>query len=76
MKFKTGDRVRIVKIEDIKRYYGGYVLGDVGTIVLMNSSNMDYIVKFDRLEETYPEIANWFVPEAWLELDNRLVKYE
>lgn len=74
-KFKIGDRVQVVKIDDMTYYSDAlYQIGDVGKILFV-SSDGDYRVEFDRLiyEDHH---ASWWVLEHWLTLENPLIKWE
>lgn len=77
-KFKKGDNVRVIKIDDTE-FYGraNYEVGDIGTI--LTSSNTQelgncYKIHFDRLEDTYHPM--WWAKEDWLKPEKALIVCE
>lgn len=74
-KFKIGDRVQVVKIDDIIYYSDAlYSIDNVGKIVFV-SSDGDYRVEFNRLKREGKPSA-WWALEHWLEHENTLIKLE
>lgn len=69
-KFQNGDRVRVVKIDNMDYYDNAkYQIGDIGTIIKSDSNYMyeaEYCIDFDRLK-TVPGISEWFALEEWLQ---------
>lgn len=79
-KFKIGDRVRVIKIDNNK-FYGTakYKVGDVGTIVRCGftyTHGNDYLIEFDQLKKTGTRY-DWYALENWiLPVANILIKCE
>lgn len=77
-KFKVGDRVRVVKIDD-KAYYNGatYQVGDVGCVTYCGDCYKGhyYWVEFDRLK-MLSEYNTWSALEDWLVEVKSLITYE
>lgn len=80
-KFKVGDRVRVVKIDDYN-YYGNalYKIGDAGIITYCGrtfdkSHKNDYIIKFDRLKAIGKD-PEWCALEHWLEPELLVMVFE
>ena len=74
-KFKVGDRVRVVKIDDDDCYQPAtYNVGDVGTVIRVYE-NSDYgnvyKIHFDR-----PGCLDWWALESWLMRDKPLINCE
>lgn len=77
-KFKKGDRVRIVKIDD-KGYYGyaKYKIGDVGTVVGAKEKSEHgncYNIDFDNLK--YASRSKWWAKESWIQPEKALIVCE
>lgn len=77
-KFKIGDRVRVIKINDME-YYGlaTYEVGDVGTISMHRhgSNGIVYGIDFDDLMAS-GEDGCWWAKESWLKPENALILCE
>lgn len=80
-KFKVGDRVRVIKIDD-DDYYGAatYRVGDIGTIEYRSRTRPQgnyYCIRFDRLTQQN-QLDYWAALESWLVLvnQNRLITCE
>ena len=79
-KFKIGDRVRVIKIDNNK-YYGTarYKLGDIGTIIKCDSTHTygnDYRIEFDRLKQAGVRY-DWYALEKWIQpVENTLMTVE
>lgn len=67
MKFKIGDRVRVVRIDN-NTYYGNatYRAYDIGTIIEYDEFIGDYHIEFDRLKQ-HRQKCDWWAKEDWLE---------
>lgn len=74
-KFKVGDRVQVVEIDNMD-FYGRaiYHVGDVGTIDYIDE-NGDCRVDFDRLKLENRH-STWWAREYWLRLENQLMMFE
>ena len=84
-KFKKGDRVRVVKIDD-KGYYGyaKYKVGDVGTVVgavgtvvgakEKSKHGNRYNIDFDNLK--HARRSKWWAKESWIQPDKALIVCE
>lgn len=79
-KFKVGDRVRVIRIDN-KAYYGDatFKIGDVGTIRACSRAigcdQNDYVVIFDPLKANN-KAYEWWVLESWLVADNQVMVCE
>lgn len=79
-KFKVGDRVRVIKIDN-KTYYSEapYKIGDVGTVTFCGQAHSysanDYLIVFDRLNAEGKD-PKWCALEHWLEPENQLIVCE
>lgn len=79
-KFKIGDRVRVIKIDNQDYYCTAlYKVGDVGTIEHcdydIKYDENDYCVRFDRLKAN-GEDPRWYALESWLELEKQVMVFE
>ena len=77
-KFKKGDRVRVVNIDD-KGYYGyaKYKIGDVGTVVRAAQKSgygPCYDIDFDNLK--YASRSKWWAKESWIQPEKALIVCE
>lgn len=77
-KFKKGDRIRVVKMDDAE-FYGvaKYKVGDIGTIVRVNEKSEYghcYNIKFDHLDGAYRQ--NWCALESWIQPEKALIVCE
>ena len=79
-KFKIGDRVRVIKIDNPAYYSKAlYKVGDIGTIEhcahdIKHDEN-DYCISFDRLKAD-GEDPNWYALEHWLESAKQVMVFE
>lgn len=79
-KFKIGDRVRVIKIDNHKFYdTAKYKVGDVGTIVRCGftyTHGNDYCIEFDRLKKAGVRY-DWYVLEKWIQpVENTVITCE
>lgn len=77
-KFKVGDRVRVIAIDDYD-YYGiaQYEIRDIGTIIMCRpyrSGENKYEIDFDRLQGRTQ--SDWWALEHWLEPVNPVMVFE
>lgn len=70
-KFKKGDKVRVVKIEN--DYYGlaTYEIGDVGTIIKARNNPKYGKVYQIQFSQSY---TGWWAKEAWIQPEKALIK--
>ena len=73
-KFKVGDRVRVIKIDDDDYYCAAsYKVGDIGTIEYCFSNiqyGNYYCIRFDQLTNQN-QLDYWAALESWLVLVNQ-----
>ena len=78
-KFKIGDRVRVIKIDNPYYSKALYKVGDVGTIRhcyrLDKYDTNDYCITFDRLK-AIGEDPIWWALEPWLVRENPIMVFE
>ena len=79
-KFKIGDRVRVIKIDNNKKYgTARYKIGDIGTIIECESTHTYgnyYSIEFDRLKQAGVRY-NWYALEQWIQpVENTLMTVE
>jgi len=77
-KFKIGDRVQVVRIDNDKADYLGealYHIGDVGTIIGRDTAGHygnDYCIDFDRLQQVKGR-SKWYALEKWIKPADKLL---
>ena len=63
-KFKVGDKVKVVDIDNISAYTRDIYVGDIGTIVNINDNSLDpYKVKFSEIDD-----CDWWFTDNCIEL--------